>query len=297
MSLQTNYYDVHNMYLQFNTKHWDMAGQLAWLEEVFRQIKARGEKVVIIGHERPGEWMKGVWPMKMQWLLEQYAEIVLALMYGHEHNNIVHVVHERASWLPSFKHSEKMVDYFSRHHYYNKENQHDKTTSLVHGFEGRDLTRFARGSSSSPIIKANPLHVEYIPSSVTPADHSTNPSFGVLYLRPRDALTKGVKHGVREYQQFRFDLDMANSRGWGEWQNVYNATSEYRLSSLNADTWHDVGLRMLTDNSMKDKYVFHYKGGHEHQQINTTNLFIACHVLTSFDDEREYCLSTLTPEQ
>lgn len=34
IALQSNYYDSMNLFLQWSVSHWDIAGQLAWLDDV-----------------------------------------------------------------------------------------------------------------------------------------------------------------------------------------------------------------------------------------------------------------------
>lgn len=80
ISLQSNYYDTHNLYLD-TLEHWDIAGQLTWLREVLQQIDALGEKAIIIAHEKPGSFKLGNWPLELTRLLSVYAHRIGSLIF------------------------------------------------------------------------------------------------------------------------------------------------------------------------------------------------------------------------
>jgi len=96
IGLQTNYYDTSNLWLE-DLVEKDISGQFAWFSDVLSQIASFGEKVLIIGHEKPLSFAKGPW---QQWYLNLttvYKDIIMGHLFGHNHCDLFQVFHDPAS--------------------------------------------------------------------------------------------------------------------------------------------------------------------------------------------------------
>uniref|UniRef100_A0A6B2L3Q1 Uncharacterized protein n=1 Tax=Arcella intermedia TaxID=1963864 RepID=A0A6B2L3Q1_9EUKA len=96
IALQTNYYDNNNLWLK-SLQQPDIAGQLTWLGDVLSQIKALGEKAIIIAHEKPASFAKGPWQQMYLSLINQYKDIIVTHFMGHNHNDLFQVLHDPSS--------------------------------------------------------------------------------------------------------------------------------------------------------------------------------------------------------
>eukprot|EP01126_Amoeba_proteus_P013841 TRINITY_DN15941_c0_g1_i1.p1 TRINITY_DN15941_c0_g1~~TRINITY_DN15941_c0_g1_i1.p1 ORF type:complete len:468 (-),score=79.69 TRINITY_DN15941_c0_g1_i1:78-1301(-) len=91
IGLQTNYYDTLNKWL--DPTNPDIAGQFAWLEDVLSQVDALGEKVIILGHEKPSSFSPDPWQSIYLNLVAQYQHIIVASLFGHSHHDFFQVLH------------------------------------------------------------------------------------------------------------------------------------------------------------------------------------------------------------
>ncbi len=235
ISLQTNYYDSMNLYLPI-ADHWDMAGQIMWFSEVLKQIAALKEKVFIIAHEKPGSMREGIWPTEITRLISQYSHIITGLFFGHNHNDMFHIV---------------------------------------------------TATADSPTVKAGePAGVIYVPSSLTPVERSTNPSYRVYSI---NSTTKMVD----DFAQYRFDLPRANSDGFVTWYQAYTPKKLFGLPDLSPKSWRDFGLRMATNASLHKVFANEYHGGIDKpdpEVIDQSPKVASCYVLSSLQGEFDACM-------
>jgi hypothetical protein len=269
IALQTNYYDEHNMFLTWGVDHWDLGGQLSWLEDVLGQIAAKGQRAVIMSHELPKNFASGVWALKFQAIVEKYHESIVAILAGHIHNDMTHISHTRASFMSTFHGSNSVSDAISKEPWLQAKEA--EVEAARHGQQGS-------------IAEAEPILVEYLASSVTPVEHSTNPCYRV-YDMDRAKLV------FTDYTQYKLDLDEANKYGGAAWEVEYTARKEYGLVDMSARSWHEFALRMAQDKQLTDKYNNNYSAGHARGSMNFTNAEAACNVLAHMDDERRACLA------
>ena len=87
VSINSNIYATGNLFLN-PANLVDVSSQLNWLSDVLRQVKARDERVLLIGHQSPSSW----WPefsARFNALLTEYAGTVLHAFWGHTHHSEV----------------------------------------------------------------------------------------------------------------------------------------------------------------------------------------------------------------
>lgn len=92
IGLQTNYYDDMNQWLDKDNP--DIAGQLAWLEDVLSQIANLGEKAIIIGHEKPLSFTSGPWQGLFMTIISKYKDVITSTLWGHNHCDYFQVMHD-----------------------------------------------------------------------------------------------------------------------------------------------------------------------------------------------------------
>ncbi|XP_046572573.1 acid sphingomyelinase-like phosphodiesterase 3b [Haliotis rubra] len=89
IGLNTNLYYTSD---KLTTDLTDPAGQFAWLEEVLKNAKVAGEKVLMTAHVPPGIHVPG----KVQWFYDHYntrfldisrtySDIIVGMFFGHDH--------------------------------------------------------------------------------------------------------------------------------------------------------------------------------------------------------------------
>lgn len=236
ISLQTNFYDSQNLYLGV-ADHWDMAGQLHWLRDVLAQIAALGEKAIIIAHEKPGSFKNGIWGDDITHTISRYAHVIAGLYFGHNHNDMFHVV---------------------------------------------------TATADSPVAKTGqPCQVVYVPSSLTPVERSTNPSYRLYYL---DAHSKQVI----DFDQYRFDLAKANQQGFISWERAYVASGHYNLKDLSPQSWLDAARRIATNDTLYQNLRSAYHGGlvDEHGDVVDKSAKTAsCFVASNLEAEFKACMA------
>jgi len=84
VSINTNYYVPENFWLYEN--HTDFSCQMFWLEDVFKQATALGEKIILIGHAATAS-MFDDFAISLNTLIEKYSSIILDQFYGHAHTS------------------------------------------------------------------------------------------------------------------------------------------------------------------------------------------------------------------
>eukprot|EP01080_Neovahlkampfia_damariscottae_P012629 gene12629-6533_t len=88
INLNTQWTNNINFYLYINQTD-DHANQMKWLEENLKNAEQKNEKVVILGHIRPGATSR--WQdyklVKFEKLVQEYHEIIIGQFYGHQHQD------------------------------------------------------------------------------------------------------------------------------------------------------------------------------------------------------------------
>ena len=112
------------------------------------------------------------------------------------------------------------------------------------------------GSSEQPV----PGVVGYVASTATPQGLK-NPAFRIYDV---DAVTGDVL----DYYHYRLDLQkqgLINNNSTNApkpvWELVYQASQAYNLTSLDAQSWYNLGLQMITDDDLFTTYYVNYPGG------------------------------------
>jgi hypothetical protein len=100
--LNTQYADPINFYNYRNLT--DPANHLAWLEKVLQNSQTANEKVLIFGHIPPGILDRSPLPStipsfttKFQSIVNKYANIIIAQLYGHTHKDSFRLFREPVS--------------------------------------------------------------------------------------------------------------------------------------------------------------------------------------------------------
>jgi len=237
ISLQTNYYDSLNFYLKL-ADHWDMAGQIAWFEDVLSQIDKLGEKAIVIGHEKPGSMMPGIWPQEFTRIISKYSHVITGLYFGHNHNDMFHVI---------------------------------KCTE--------DSKKYKKGE---------PCGVVMIPSSLTPVEYSTNPSFRVYLM---DAQNKTLI----DFVQYRMNLTEANIAGFPTWRPAYTARGLYQLRDLSPLSWYDAAVRVGRNETLWHMFRDAFHGGLENYKdkssVDKDAKTASCFLQSNLDSEFRECLA------
>ena len=94
--VNTQYYDLFNFWMLLDIK--DPSAQLVWLEAVLANSRAAGQRVILVGHIPPmapaTQWNYG---QRYIQLLEKYADVLTAQLYGHTHRDSAHVMMDLAT--------------------------------------------------------------------------------------------------------------------------------------------------------------------------------------------------------
>lgn len=343
IALQTNYYDPMNLYLRLGSKHWDIAGQLAWFEDVLSQIAALGEKAIIMAHEKPGSLTEGIWAIKIVSLLDKYRDNIQALYFGHNHNDMFHIIRRRdeQSSPTGLSADEEIRLYereFAAHNTIRRTSDFlsrvDKTNDMlsvslatlstvvraqnaqaeakqaladiararaigakrvrVRLEKLRSVNSFSKTSDFTfyNLVASKELGqgvgVILIPSSLTPNDYETNPSFRIM---THEAKT----FAPIEYQQYRFDLQKGKATGAIVWENVYTARQYFAMKDLSVSQWASVaaniGGRKIAWERFKD--AFHgglYSPKSEETVVDKGQKEAMCFLATGLKDEYDICL-------
>jgi len=167
VALQTNFYDDANLFLKWGVGHWDMSGQLHWMESVLEQIQDLGEKAVILCHQKPRSFTRGVWAIKFQEILEKYSANIIAILAGHDHNDMTHVVHSRKSFMSTFRGDNEIVESILEQPWLKAKEKEVAMERAVH---------------DGDIRTAEPILVEYLSSSVTPMARRYVSMFSPIFM-------------------------------------------------------------------------------------------------------------------
>jgi sphingomyelin phosphodiesterase len=65
--------------------HKDGGDQLAWFENLMKEMEAAGETAILIGHVPTGDDCLNNWSIRFNALLERYQHIIRTQLYGHVH--------------------------------------------------------------------------------------------------------------------------------------------------------------------------------------------------------------------
>ncbi len=368
IGLQTNFYDPINLYLKMGSHHWDMAGQLAWFEDVLQQIKNLGERTIVMAHEKPRSFMEGVWGPKFIEVLGKYQTTIVGLYFGHNHNDMFHLIRPRtATTSPIGISVETEVQLYDQEFWAHKKINsskiqlpHLKTTlnelqkllrqyslnidmnsSIIADLKSKIQKNIEQQAYLDNIIKVStatlesissqrlqglelvkkrkfqqmielqtqdqntavksalsslgtPTNVIYIPSSLSPVDYETNPSY-------RTMLIDGITFSTLDYVQHRFNLSLGKEVGGITWEKVYTAKSTFNLKKLNPAGWEEFVAILSQNNAAWMYYLSIYHGGlddqikkHDHVIVDKSKIDAACYVGTSLSDEYTYCVELLT---
>ncbi|XP_053390580.1 acid sphingomyelinase-like phosphodiesterase 3a [Mercenaria mercenaria] len=96
VALNTNFYYTPNKLV---SPEGDPAGQFAWLTETLGNAKDQNEKVIVTAHISPGVTDIPLFPDqndKLVKILRQYADIIVAMHFGHEHTDAFKVLKNTA---------------------------------------------------------------------------------------------------------------------------------------------------------------------------------------------------------
>jgi len=91
-----------------------------------------------------------------------------------------------------------------------------------------------------------PIVTTYFSGSVTPYTDE-NPGFRVYEI---DSVTKAVI----DYTEYAINLTLANLQGYPTWQPIYSARSAYSLPDMSPSSWHEVSVRMGTNQTLLYQY-------------------------------------------
>jgi len=91
-----------------------------------------------------------------------------------------------------------------------------------------------------------PVSIAYFAGSVTPYSDE-NPGFRLFEI---DSVTKAVI----DYTEYAINLTQANIAGFPTWQPIYSARSAYSLPDMSPSSWHELSLRMGTNETLLYEY-------------------------------------------
>eukprot|EP01080_Neovahlkampfia_damariscottae_P012628 gene12628-6532_t len=86
VNINTQWTNTNNFYLYVNETD-DHANQMKWLDETFKEAEEKNEKIILLGHIKPGGSSR--WPAyklyHFEKLIQKYHHRVVGQFYGHNH--------------------------------------------------------------------------------------------------------------------------------------------------------------------------------------------------------------------
>lgn len=131
-----------------------------------------------------------------------------------------------------------------------------------------------------------PVGLVLIPSSLTPVDHATQPSYRVYELN-------SPMYAVSDFVQYRADVDAANKVGYVEFNKAYTARQLYDVPIITPQTMALAAKRMGTNETMWNRFRTAYHGGltDKDSVIDVSPAHASCFVSSSLASEFKECMA------